>query len=56
MNYEQEIDLLKRQVHSLRQQVQRDEELLDTIASPPWKRLWWFLCGYRLWHVGRWRP
>ncbi|MEK6323610.1 MAG: hypothetical protein AABN33_18370 [Acidobacteriota bacterium] len=49
-----EIETLKRQVFGLRQQMHRQEELLATIASPPWKRLWWFIQGYRLWSVGRW--
>jgi hypothetical protein len=54
MNIEQEIDVLKRQVQSLRKQIQQDHELLETIASPPWKRLWWLIRGYKLWKVGRW--
>ncbi|MCI0420079.1 MAG: hypothetical protein L0312_12785 [Acidobacteria bacterium] len=45
---------IERQIESLRRDVQAKGELLDTIASPPWKRFWWFLGGYRLWKVGRW--
>lgn len=51
---EQRIDILERQMKSLRREVREKGELLETIASPPWKRLWWFLQGYRLWTVGRW--
>lgn len=51
---EQELRVLKRQVHSLRRELRQWQELVDTIASPPWKRLWFFLQGYRLWRVGRW--
>lgn len=45
---------LVRHIRSLRRQVQALEERVDTVCSPPWKRLWWFLQGYRLWRVGRW--
>lgn len=50
-----QVDLLLAQVKSLRQQVQRNEEWLDTIASPWWKKCWWLLQGYRWYRVGRWR-
>ena len=49
------VSTLMRQVQSLRVQVQRQEELLDTLATPPWKRLWFLVQGWRLWRVGRWR-
>lgn len=39
---------------NLRRQVQALEERVDTVCSPPWKRLWWFVCGYRWYRVGRW--
>jgi hypothetical protein len=51
---ESEIEALKQQVKSLRTEVRRIDELVDTIASPPWKRAWFFIQGYRLWRVGRW--
>lgn len=51
---EMRLDVLERRVWSLRHQVQQDHELLETLASPPWRRLWWFVQGYRLWRVGRW--
>lgn len=54
MNYELEILCLKQQIKALRIQIQQQEELLYTIASPPWKRLWFFLQGYRLYKIGRW--
>ena len=54
MNYEQEIDVLRRQVLSLRRQVGRHEEWLDTVNSPFIKRIWWWLCGYKFYTVGRW--
>lgn len=55
MNDEHEIDVLKRQIHALRQQVQAHGEWLDTVNSPLPKRVWWWLCGYRFYTVGRWR-
>ena len=54
MTPEHRLDVLERQVLSLRRELQQKGELLETIASPPWKRLWWLICGYRLWRVGRW--
>jgi hypothetical protein len=52
---ELEIEALKAQVKELRRQVQALDERVDTVCSPPWKRIWWFLQGYRLWRVGKWR-
>lgn len=54
MNFEQEIDVLKRQVHSLRKQVQRQGEWLDTVNSPLYKRIWWWIKGYNFHTLGRW--
>ena len=51
---EQRLDVVERQIVSLRREVQQKGELLDTLASPPWKRLWWFIRGYRFYRVGRW--
>lgn len=53
-NAEMEIDVLKFQVKELRRELRGLDERLDTVCSPPWKRLWFFLQGYRLWRVGRW--
>lgn len=49
------VRMLVRQVHNLRQEVRRQDKLLETIATPPWKRVWFFVQGYRLWSLGRWR-
>lgn len=54
MDHEQELRVLKGQVRSLRREVRQLGELLDTINSPLWKRIWWVLQGYRLRRVGRW--
>ncbi len=54
MDYEQEIEALKRQFKSLRQQIQRHDEWLDTVNSPIYKRIFWWFCGYRFHRVGRW--
>lgn len=54
MSLESEVDLLKRQVHALRQQLQAQGEWIDTIASPWWKKLWWLAQGWRWYRVGRW--
>jgi hypothetical protein len=51
---EQRLGVLERKVESLRREVRQATELLGTLASPPWRRLLWFLQGYRLWRVGRW--
>lgn len=51
---EQDIDVLKRQMKSLRLQVGRHEEWIDTVSSSFLKRIWWWLQGYRLHKVGRW--
>jgi len=48
------IAILERQVRGLRLKLHELAELCDTVNSPPWKRLWWFLCGYRMWRVGVW--
>lgn len=50
----QRVEVLEGQVFALRCQAQAADERMDTVCSPPWKRLWWFLLGYRLWSVGRW--
>jgi len=49
-----DVDALQRQVKALRIEVRRIDELLDTIASPPWKRVWFFVQGFRLWRLGVW--
>lgn len=51
---EQRIGILERQVKFLRTRTKETWELLDLLATPPWKRVWFFLCGWRLWRIGRW--
>ena len=48
------IETLERQVRSLRLQVRRLEEWIDTISSPPWKRALFVAQGFRLWRLGVW--
>jgi hypothetical protein len=54
MDDESEIEVLSRQVKSLRQQVQRHDEWIDTMSSSVFKRIWWVIQGYRWHRVGRW--
>lgn len=49
-----ELECIKIQLRALRLEMRRQTELLDTISSPPWKRLWFFLQGFRLWRLGVW--
>jgi len=51
---EQRLDVLERQMLSLRREVRMLTELLDTLNSPPWKRLLWWLQGWKLYGLGRW--
>lgn len=51
---EQEIDVLKRQMVSLRAQQQQQGEWLDTVNSPWYRRVRWFVQGYRYHRLGRW--
>ena len=53
-NAEFEINTLKRQVASLRRQVVFHNEWLETVNSPLYKRIWWWIRGYRFYTVGRW--
>jgi hypothetical protein len=55
MNVEQEIEVLKRQVESLRRTQQQQEEWLDTVNSHWYKRIWWWIHGYKYHRLGRWR-
>jgi hypothetical protein len=54
MAIEQEVEVLKRQMLSVRRELQALQERIDTVCSPPWKRIWWWLQGYRWYRVGRW--
>lgn len=50
------MEVLERQVKSLRQAQQRYDEYTDTVTSALWKRLWWWVGGYYFRKVGRWYP
>jgi hypothetical protein len=49
-----EHNTLKNQLKGIRQQMNRFDAWLDTINSPIYKRIWWFLQGYRFYRLGRW--
>ncbi|MDP2735984.1 MAG: hypothetical protein Q8P12_07315 [bacterium] len=51
---EHEIEVLKRQVRFLRNRTRDTWELLDVLATPPWRRIWFTLLGWHPWKVGRW--
>lgn len=51
---EQRLATQDRQIKSLRREMRAHTELLDTLASPPWKRFWFFMQGFRLWRLGVW--
>jgi hypothetical protein len=65
----QELDDLRRAVSDLRSEVNtlhmranhhedriiEIHQWVETVCSWPWKRLWWVLCGFRLYQLGRWR-
>jgi hypothetical protein len=51
----QEVDVLKRQMLSLRRQVQQHDEWIDTMSSSVFRRAWWVFQGYRWHRIGRWR-
>jgi hypothetical protein len=54
MNEDARLSVLERQMKALRIQVQRHEEYIDTVSSPLWKRVMWWLQGYYFRKVGRW--
>lgn len=59
MTDEARLDSLEFNARQLAGRVRHLEKLLDTKASPVWKRLWWRIDGYPAWyHVGprRHRP
>lgn len=49
-----EHETLKRQMKGLRKQMNKYDAWLDTVNSPIYKRVWWFLQGYRFYRLGRW--
>ena len=54
MSDEQEIEVLKRQVKSLRQEVRKLDEWMDTVNSHWFKRMIWLFQGFRYHRLGRW--
>jgi hypothetical protein len=54
LSLEHRVAILERQMKSVRRGQQQNAEWLDTVCSPLWKRVWWFVCGYRFYRVGRW--
>jgi hypothetical protein len=45
---------LRAQVDSLTRRVHALEELVDVLATPLHRKLWFVLQGFRMWRVGRW--
>lgn len=54
MSLEQDVEVLKRQVKSLRERQKHLDEFMDCLTSPMWKRIVWWFCGFYLRKVGRW--
>lgn len=48
------LTMMARQITSLRAEVRELTEYVDTVSSPLWKRLIWWLEGYHFSRVGRW--
>jgi hypothetical protein len=55
-NLRAEVECLKRQMGAARALAHRHEEWIDTFSSSLWKRVLWWLQGYRWKRVGRWYP
>ena len=51
---EQRVRTLEHQVLFLRKRTRDTWQLLDVLATPPWRRIWFTLCGFHPWKVGRW--
>ena len=54
MSIDQDLDVLKRQMLSVRREVRELTEYEDTVSSPLWKRLIWWCQGFYFRKVGRW--
>lgn len=54
INLRAEVEALWRANRSLERQIHHHGEWLDTVNSPLWKRVWWFLQGWRFYTLGRW--
>jgi hypothetical protein len=56
VSLESDVDVLKRQMQSLRRAVQAQGEAIEVLQTPPWKRWFWFVPrGWLPYTVGRWR-
>lgn len=53
-NLQAEINCLKRQVQELRTQQKWVNDWYDTFNSPWYKRLWWWIQGFKLMSLGTW--
>ena len=51
---EQRLAVLDRQMGSLRREVRELTEYVDTVSSPLWKRLLWWVQGFYFRKQGRW--
>lgn len=51
---EHQVKFLRHQNRGIRNRLRDTWQLLDVLATPPWRRLKFFIQGYRLWKVGRW--
>ena len=48
------IEVLERQMKIERQQLRDGLFWLDVHCSWPWKRIWWWLHGFKFYRLGRW--
>jgi chaperonin cofactor prefoldin len=53
-NLETLVEVLERQIATLRRQVREHEEYIDTVTSPLYKRIHWWFQGFYFRKVGRW--
>lgn len=51
---EHRVKMLEDHVLILRRQQRHTWQLLDVLATPPWRRIKFFLQGFCLWSIGRW--
>jgi hypothetical protein len=51
---EVEFNMLKEQVAELRRKMKLVSDWHDTVRSPFYKRIWWWLQGYRVNSLGTW--
>lgn len=53
-NVEQELEVLKHRVIQIGRDVGRLREWQDVVSSPIYKRVWFFVCGWKWSSLGRW--